>query len=113
MFRSVVVKCVTSFIILGFCAVACSDNKNNTPAPEPTITSFSPTSGAPGASVVIKGTNFKASGSIVTFNGTTASITASSTTEITAIVPAAATTGKISVDVGSAIVTSSGVFTVL
>ena len=71
----------------------------------PTITSFTPTCGPVGTSVSITGTNlFDASnsaGTVKFFNNKTAtSTTAVSPTQITAVVPSAATTGKISVDTG-------------
>src|SRR5690349_5858141 len=65
--------------------------------PAPIIDDFSPGIGAPGVGVIIDGTNFK-SPVTVKFNGvsdTTAAVTAP--TQISAHVPASATTGKISV----------------
>jgi hypothetical protein len=63
----------------------------------PTITAFSPTQGPPGTSVVITGTNFTGATSVA-FNGTSATnFTVNSATQITAVVPAAATTGRISI----------------
>jgi hypothetical protein len=70
----------------------------------PTITSFTPTCGQAGTSVTITGTNLldaSDSAGTVTFNTTTAPSTlALSATQITAIVPSGATTGKIKVDTG-------------
>jgi IPT/TIG domain len=63
----------------------------------PTITSFTPTSGLAGTSVVITGTNFTGA-TAVTFNNVTATtFTVNSATQITATVPATATTGPIRV----------------
>jgi hypothetical protein len=64
---------------------------------EPTITSFAPANGIVGTTVIITGKNFSATASdnAVLFNGTSAIISSSSTTQITAIVPAGATSGKI------------------
>jgi len=79
----------------------------------PTIAQLAPTSGLPGATVVITGSNFGATKgtSTVKFNGTTAATTAWSATSITATVPASATTGPVVVTVGG--VASGGVaFTV-
>jgi hypothetical protein len=65
--------------------------------PPPTISSFSPTSGPAGASVDIQGTNLTGATS-VKFNGTAdPSFVVNSPTDITAHVPAGATTGPISV----------------
>jgi len=77
----------------------------------PTISGFSPSSGAAGTSVTISGSNF--SSPTVKFNGTTATVTASSATSITATVPGGATTGKITVEVsGQTTATSATDFTV-
>ena len=62
----------------------------------PTISSFTPTSGTSGTTVTINGTNFVGV-SAVKFNGTNASFTVVNATQITATVPAGATTGLISV----------------
>ena len=77
----------------------------------PSISGFTPTSGTTGSSVVITGSNFiGVSG--VTFNGTSAAFTGDSTSQITATVPGAATTGTISVIAGGGTATSGGTFTV-
>ena len=63
----------------------------------PTITSFAPTHGLPGISVTITGTSFT-NASAVDFNGTpAASFVVSNNTTISAVVPATATTGPITV----------------
>lgn len=77
----------------------------------PTISSFSPTSGAVGASVTISGTNFTGA-TAVKFNGTAASFTVANSTSITTSVPSGATTGPISVTNASGAATSSASFTV-
>lgn len=67
------------------------------PAPAPTITSFTPTSGNKGTAVTITGTNF-APGATCKFNATTATVCAFlSTTSIVTSVPTGATSGKVSV----------------
>src|SRR3954452_18420151 len=81
-------------------------------APAPTITGFTPASGNSGTSVVITGTDFTAV-SAVKFNGTSATFTGDSSTQISAIVPASATTGAISVVTGGGTGTSGSNFTVL
>jgi hypothetical protein len=70
-----------------------------------------PTSGSAGDSVVIQGTNF-AGASVVWFNGTNAAFTLNFGTQITATVPAGATTGPISVIAPGGLATSGGNFTV-
>lgn len=80
--------------------------------PAPTITTFTPGSGAVGASVTITGTNFNAITN-VRFNNVNASYTVNSATSIAAIVPAGATTGAITVVNGSGTATSGTNFTVI
>lgn len=84
------------------------------PPTTPTISSFTPSSGIVGTSVTISGTNFSStlSSNIVKFNGTTASLSSGSATQLIATVPSGASTGKISVTVGSNTATSSGDFTI-
>jgi hypothetical protein len=78
----------------------------------PTVSGFSPSSGAVESSVTISGSNF--SSPTVKFNGTTATITASTATSITATVPSGATSGKITVEVaGQTTATSATDFTVV
>ena len=92
-----------------------STNFNVTQAPRPTITSFSPTGGPIGTSVVIRGTNFSGTGfttSAVRFNGATATFKVNSAAQITATVPAAATTGRISVTTPGGTAQSANSFTV-
>jgi hypothetical protein len=60
------------------------------------ITSFSPASGPAGTTVTINGVGFT-SGSVVKFNGVTANKTFVNSTKLTAVVPASATTGFITV----------------
>jgi kumamolisin len=80
--------------------------------PQPTITSFTPTSGVENTQVVITGANFS-SVTGVSFNGTAATFTANSTTQITTRSPAGASTGPINVTTSSGAVTSSASFTVV
>jgi IPT/TIG domain len=77
----------------------------------PTITTFTPTFGPVGTSVVITGTNFTGA-TAVTFNNVTATFTVNSVTQITATVPTTATTGKIKVTTPGGSVTSTADFTV-
>jgi uncharacterized repeat protein (TIGR03803 family) len=76
------------------------------------IRSFSPTSGPVGTAVVITG-NSLTGATKVTFGGVKAtSFTVNSDTQVTAIVPATAKTGKIAITTPSGAVSSSGIFTV-
>ncbi len=75
----------------------------------PTITSLSPSSGAPGTSVTVSGTNLTGA-SAVAFNGTNASYTINSSSQITATVPANATSGPISVTTSAGTATSAAAF---
>jgi uncharacterized repeat protein (TIGR01451 family) len=76
----------------------------------PAITGFSPTVAAYGVNVVISGGNFFPPAT-VQFNGTTASATITSTTELNATVPSGATTGPITVTTASGSVTTTSNFT--
>ena len=95
---------------------ATSSTNFNVTQPKPTITSFGPTSGPIGTSVVITGTNFSGTGfttSAVKFHGVTASFIVNSATQITATIPSGATTGAISVTTPGGTATSTMFFTVV
>jgi hypothetical protein len=77
----------------------------------PTVNSFSPASGAPGTSVTITGATFTGA-TAVKFNGLAATFMVNSSTQITAAVPANATTGPISVTTPGGTATSATSFTV-
>jgi IPT/TIG domain len=78
-----------------------------------TVSGFSPLTGVVGTSVVITGTGF-AAGATVKFNQTTATgVVVNSANQITATVPAGATTGPIRVTFGGNTARSSGNFTVV
>lgn len=80
----------------------------------PTITSFTPTSGIVGTVITINGTSFDAGALVVKFGtGTVASPTLVNPTKITAIVPATATTGKITVETAAGAAQSATDFTVI
>ena len=85
-------------------------------AAAPTITSFSPTCGPVGTQVIITGTGFQdapSPASAVTFNGTAATtFTVNSNTQITATVPAGATSGPIAVTDSEGTATSTTSFNV-
>lgn len=81
-------------------------------APQPAISSFSPTSGVAGTAVRIFGSEFQGVNS-VTFNGTPATFVLSSHTLITTSVPAGATTGPIRVTRPGWTATGPSNFTVL
>ena len=77
-----------------------------------TVTSFSPTIGKTGTSVVITGSNFT-NVSQVSFNGTVQpTYTVNPPTQITTTVPSGATTGTISITTIAGTVTSTNSFTV-
>lgn len=80
----------------------------------PTIASLTPSSGAVGASVMIAGTNFSTTpaNNIVKFNGVAATVTSATAMQLVVTVPAAATTGAITVLVGGQTATSATSFTV-
>jgi hypothetical protein len=76
------------------------------------ITGFTPGNGAVGTNVTITGRNFIGP-LAVRFNGTIASFTLNSTTEIVATVPLGATSGPISVFISGRTTTSASNFTVV
>jgi len=77
----------------------------------PVITSFTPVSGPVGTSVTITGTHLTGATS-VKFNGVSATITSNTATAIVTVVPATATTGKITVTTPGGTATSATNFTV-
>jgi hypothetical protein len=78
----------------------------------PVINSFTPTSGLPGGSITITGTDFTGA-TAVKFNGVAASVfSVDSATQITATVPTGASTGTISVTTPNGTGTSLGTFTI-
>ena len=96
---------------------ACKESEDPIPPPAtaPTLTGFSPTSGTIGTVVILTGTNFSTTllDNTVKFNGTVATVSAATTTNLTVSVPTGATTGKISVEVDGQTATSSNDFTVV
>jgi gliding motility-associated-like protein len=93
-------------------------NLNTTPCvsalPSPVIASFTPTSGIPGTTVTINGSNFSSTpgDNNVKFNGVNSTVLTSNATSITAKVPLSATSGAISIAIGCNVVTSSSNFIV-
>jgi sugar lactone lactonase YvrE len=77
-----------------------------------TLNSFSPTTGPSGTNVNLVGTNFSttAANNVVKFNGTLAIVTAAGPTSLAVTVPTGASTGKITVQVGSQVATSTDDF---
>jgi len=78
---------------------------------EQSFTTFSPTSGSVGTPVTITGAYLTGT-TKVTFGGVSASFTVNSDTQITAIVPTGAKTGKIGITTNGVTVTSTTSFTV-
>lgn len=78
------------------------------------VLNFTPQQGPIGQAVTIQGQGFDTNpaSDVVQFNGTVATVTAATSTTLTAIVPTGATTGAISVKVGTASATSDAKFTV-
>lgn len=84
---------------------------NYLPYSVPSISGFSPSAGAIGTSVTFSGSGFTGASS-VSFNGTAASFTLNSDSQITATVPAGATTGPVSVTNPAGTGWSAGTFIV-
>ena len=93
-------------------AISSNDFTVVAPVAPLTLTSFSPTTGTAGTVVTLTGTNFSPTiaNNTVKFNGTVATISAATATSLTVEVPAAATTGKITVQVGNQTATSADDF---
>jgi uncharacterized repeat protein (TIGR01451 family) len=75
------------------------------------LLSFTPASGRPGTVVILSGTNIS-SVTAVTFNGVPATFTQLSPTQVSAVVPAGATTGPIFVTNSAGLIQSTSTFTV-
>ena len=80
--------------------------------PAPAITGLTPASGGIGASITIAGANFTGA-TAVKFNGKVSVFAVNSAAQITAKVPAGATTGKVTVTTGGGTATSATAFTVV
>jgi hypothetical protein len=83
-----------------------------TPSPAPTLSGFAPGSGPVGASVTLTGTGFIGAGAVA-FSGAAAGFTVNSATQITAIVPAGASSGTIAVTTPGGVATSVASFAVI
>lgn len=93
-------------------AVSC---KNDEETPAPFITGVTPLQGIAGSVVVLAGGNFSptAGDNVVMFNHTQAQVTSASTAQITTVVPANASTGKITITVNGQTATSPTDFIVI
>ncbi len=78
----------------------------------PIISSFSPTTGFPGNAVTITGTGFTGT-TVVSFNGIPAGFIVDNNSQISAVVPAGGTTGRITVSTGCGNTISTDTFFVL
>lgn len=80
----------------------------------PFISDFSQTTGIEGETIVITGKNFSATASenVVMFNGTAATVSAATTSQLEVIIPAGATKGKITVTVNGKTATSAKDFAI-
>jgi len=95
---------------------SCSTNPGGGGGAPPTISDFTPKSGAPGISVTITGSNFPTNISdiTVTVSGVTASVTSATSTQLVIMIPAMGNlTGPISVTTPSGNVISAASFTVI
>ncbi|UOQ70374.1 ferritin-like domain-containing protein [Hymenobacter cellulosilyticus] len=91
----------------------CKDDEvTPAPVPAPTLTSFTPSTGTPGTTITVTGTNF-AGTTAVTVGGAAAPFTVVSATTLTLTIPATATTGSIAVSTPGGTATSTTPLTVL
>jgi len=79
--------------------------------PAPTITSFTPTSGAAGTTVTLTGTNLTGATALTLNGAAVTAFTVVNATTLTFAVPAAASSGAIAVTTPGGTVTSTGTFT--
>lgn len=96
-------------LLLLLFAAGCSKDESTTPEdpdPDPTpvvttISGISPTNGVAGTEVTISGTNFSptASENNVAFNGTAATVSSATTTQLVVVVPPGASTGNVTISV--------------
>lgn len=109
-----VLSAVVSCVFLATTALIFFSCNDSDPAPSLSISNFDPSSGIVGTTVTITGNKFSstAADNVVKFNGVTAEVSAASETELTVTVPAAATTGKITVTVDGKTATSATDFAV-
>jgi sugar lactone lactonase YvrE len=114
--RSLLYSVVAIFIfLLSSCSKKPDDQGGTgTVFNDPSISAFFPATGAEGTEVRIGGTNFDLdkTKNIVKFNGVVADVMSSSATELRAVVPVGAATGKITVTVGNKTGSSNSNFTV-
>ena len=84
------------------------------PPPFPTVTSFAPTTGTAGTTVIITGTDFDPTpaSNTVNFGGVSATVTVASATSLTVTVPALAPSGTITVTTAAGTGTSGSIFIV-
>jgi len=104
----------TVLLVLGGCGGKSSDGA--TQVRGPSISGFSPQSGAPGTQVTISGANFSATAAenVVKFKEVLASsIVSATTTQVVAVVPATASSGPISVATTAGTAYSTNSFSVL
>jgi len=118
MIKKSIAATLQSLLLLSavFALYNCNSGTDSSGEPQPpTITGFSPASGAMGTTVTISGTNFSTTptSNTVKLNDLVAKVLNASTTQLQVIVPEGALTGKFSVTVSAASVEASANFTVL
>jgi hypothetical protein len=86
---------------------------NFTVTPPPTITSFSPSSGIVGTTIVISGTNFTGASEVLINTTPVTSFIVDSASQITAVVASGTTSGKVYVTTPSGTDSSITVFTII
>ncbi|WP_210516961.1 ferritin-like domain-containing protein [Hymenobacter terricola] len=96
----------------GLWLTGCSSKKDDPVVPAPVVASFSPTSGAPGTTIVVTGSNFTGT-TAVTVGGVTAFFNVGSGGTLNVVLPAGAATGPIAVTTPAGTASSSSPFTVL
>ncbi len=105
------------FLILLIASCSSDDTSQNlsiiASSTEPSIVSFSPTSGPVGTTIIIEGSNFNGSGQSVSIGDTEVVVISTTDTKIEAVVVTETITDKITVTVNGKSTSSKNKFTVL
>lgn len=99
-------------VLLAGCGGGATSTTPPQPAKTPTITSFSPTSGAVGTSISVTGTSLNGATSVSIGGVAASTFSVVGATSVTVTVPASAVTGKITIVTPQGSATSAGNFTV-
>src|SRR5262249_46616911 len=80
--------------------------------PAPTISGFAPSSGYVGTAITISGSNFDPNATSVLFGSVVAALISTTTTQVTAVVPAGVVSGPVTIVTPAGSATSAGAFSI-